>query len=736
MVKLSNIKEKKNIFYGSQKLGLNYVLDYESERFLAPAYNIAGKSTEYKCYGGWESRQIQGHMLGHYLSSLSAFVKTECEGWEKAKEKLDYTVSRIKELQREDGYFACIPSTPFDTVFSGNFKVERFSLGDWWVPWYSVHKVFAGLIDAFTSGKNPDALLIVKRMADWVIEGTKKLSDQLMQKMMHCEHGGMCKFFADLYEITGEDKYLKEAERWIHKEIMTPAMNETDALQGFHANTQIPKFIGIAKLYDLTKKSEYRKAAEFFFRTVSEKRSYAIGGNSIGEHFGPQYNEKLGKDTCETCNSYNMLELSEYIFKWNRNPQTSDFVERVLYNHILASQDPESGAKTYFVSMESNTFKVYCSKENSMWCCTGTGIENPARYNRYIFFEDEKNIYINNYISSEIRTSDEWKIKIESDFPYSKKAKIIISEKGSSEKNIMLRIPFWSSESSDGKTKYISMDNDETEINLSSKLLVRKTLDASSNFNIFYGPIVLAADLGKSIPQDIVEDHLVYMQEKSEYEQDILTGSLENPDEWIRCTDEERLIFETEKSVSKKNISYRLQPFFATHHCRYAAYFPSSEATENERTKKLNDITEDFIDCGKQQSEVEHAYKNSGSISEYIKEIDNSCRYAAEENSFWSYRTKLWKNREYKIILSVYGNCSGKIEFSLMDGNESILKKIIDSSQLEKNNNSISDVTITLPKEFINQHIAEGDYKFFDIMLSKCKDCDSLKVIELRTAIG
>ena len=513
-----NALTQKTLFEKSQELGLKYVLSFSPDRFLSPAYTALGKEPKAMTYGGWEARQIQGHMLGHYLSALSGFVFQT--GSKEAKEKLDYTVSCIKSIQREDGYFGGSPSTPFDTVFSshGNFAVERFSLASWWVPWYSIHKIYAGLIDAYIYGKNSDALEIVKRMADWAIRGTEKMNDSDIQKMLTCEHGGMCKVFADLYGITNDKKYLAEAERWIHKEIIEPAIREEDALQGYHANTQIPKFIALARLYELTGKAEYRKGAEFFFNTVAKKRSYAIGGNSKGEHFGKVGDETLSRDTTETCNTYNMLELAEHIFDWKKESDIADFYERALYNHILASQDPQTGAKTYFVALQRGAFKVYCSHDDSMWCCTGTGLENPSRYNRFIARDFGESLYINLFIDSTISTADGWQVRIETDFPYSQSVIIKALKKGNQAKKLLVRSPSWCEELlfRAGKDGYIDFgemtEGKEIKLEVPMKLWIRKAQDNSGNFSIFYGAITLAADLGAdTLPPDIVADHLVYL---------------------------------------------------------------------------------------------------------------------------------------------------------------------------------------------------------------------------------
>jgi len=430
------------LFEDSQETGLAYVLRLNPDRLLAPCCRALGQTPKAANYGGWESQQIAGHSLGHYLSALSGFVYQT--GSPEAKEKLDYTVNCIKQLQRGDGYFGGIPSTPFDTVASNpDFPVGSFSLAGYWVPWYSVHKIYAGLIDAYQFGGNKDALVIVEKMADWAIAEFRNTDDATFQKMLTCEHGGMCKVFADLYGITNDTKYLTMAERFIHKEIIEPAEQQKDVLPGIHANTQIPKFIGIARLYELTGKKEYRTAAEFFFRTVLETQSYAIGGNSAGEHFQPQNKEALAFNTCETCNTYNMLELAEHIFSWNKEAAAGDFYERALYNHILASQDPDSGAKTYYVSTKPGTFRVYCSAENSFWCCTGTGLENPERYNRFICKDYDGTLYVNLFIPSTVTTEDGWKLEIQTSFPYSESVEIKVLTAGKNPRALKIRVPGW-----------------------------------------------------------------------------------------------------------------------------------------------------------------------------------------------------------------------------------------------------------------------------------------------------
>src|SRR5574344_44502 len=655
------------LFEQSQETGLAYVLKYNPDRFLAPAYKAMGRTPKASEYGGWESQQIQGHMLGHYLSALSGFYYQT--GSSEAKQKLDYTVGCIKSIQRSDGYFGGIPSTPFDTVFSsnGNFTVEGFSLAGWWVPWYSLHKIYAGLIDAYQFGGNKDALEVVKKMADWAIAGTSKMTDEQMQKMFECEQGGMCKVFADLYGITKDERYLKEAERWIHKKVIEPAMKERDMLQGFHANTQIPKFLGIARLYELTGKAEYRTAAEFFFNTVTQRRSYVIGGNSRGEHFGKEFDEVLARDTCETCNTYNMLELAEHIFSWNKNATVADYYETALYNHILASQDPDSGAKTYFVSTLPGFYKVYCTQDDAMWCCTGTGIENPERYNRFIAKEYDGTLYVNLYIPSTITTDSGYTIQIVTNFPYENKATLKVLARGKTPLALKVRVPSWVKSGTSVNTAadgYALVspslaDGQTFTVNLDAKLTIRKARDRTGNFSILYGPIVLAADLGtKAMPADIVNNQTVYMSMPAK-KVSVITADLKSPESWVTPSDPTTLTFTTKGSAAEDGTSYTLKPFYATHHTRYTVYFASTNAEQDARTAKYESITGDFVEPGKQQSEIDHHYKSENSEMGYLESVDSSFRTITTAGGSFAYRMKFDTTKKNTLVLTVYGKDKG-----------------------------------------------------------------------------
>lgn len=730
-----NAKLTQDTLFGtSQKTGLEYVLKVNPDRLLSTSYSAMGQKPkaapyggwEAPVYGGWQDRTLRGHSLGHYLSALSGFYSAT--GSTEAKEKLDYTVSEIKKLQRKDGFFDAIPSTPFDQVFTGNFTANRFDLNGWWVPWYAIHKIYAGLIDAYTLGQNKDALEIVTKMSDWAVKGLKNLSDEQFQLMLTCEHGGMCKAMADMYEITGNKEYLALAERFIHQEIVKPLIKQVDKLQGYHANTQMPKIIGLAKLYELTGKAEYRTACEFFFKTVTENRSYAIGGNSKGEHFGLQFDEPLERDTCETCNTYNMLELTEHLFAWNKTSYYADYYETALYNHILASQDPDSGAKTYFIGMMPGFFKIYGDFNNAWWCCTGTGMENPERYGRFIAKDYENTIYINLFIPCTFETDDGWKIQISGNFPYEQKTTIKVLSEGKNKKTLKIRSPKWieKNKTEDG---YITLssdlkNSDTFEYELPMKLNTRRTRDRSGNFSIFYGPVLLAADLGtKGMPYDIVENQLCYMTQPG-VKISVITADPLEPSKWIDLKDNSKLIFETKSEASEKNVSYTLKPFYAIHHTRYSTYFNTGTGKEDLRANKYADITTDFIEPGRQQSEVEHHGKYSDTEMGYIPEVDRNYRQITGKEGSITYRIK-FDAKSPKLVLSFWGKDKGSITINADSKEISTIKLNGDKG------NELYDVEILMPEDLIQAKAKKKTTAAFNVILN-CKEECSLKLCEIR----
>lgn len=441
---MANVTLLDGIFKESEQIGKSYLLHLDIDRLVAPCYVAAGLQPKKPRYGGWEDTPIAGHSVGHWLSAAAAMVKATDD--KELLQKLIYAVDELAYVQSHDpdGYVSGFHRACFDQAFTGEFEVHNFGLGGSWVPWYSLHKIYAGLIDAYQFTGIERALEVVVRLSDWAKHGTDRLTEEQFQRMLICEHGGMNEAMADLFLITGNRSYFELAERFCHRAVLDPLSEGVEELEGKHANTQIPKVIGAAKLYEITGKESYRKAAEFFWREVTGNRSYVIGGNSIFEHFQAPGQEKLGVETAETCNTYNMLKLTRHLFRWAPDSSYMDFYERALYNHILASQDPDTGMKMYFVSTEPGHFKVYGTAEESFWCCTGTGMENPSRYTHDIYHEEADAVYVNLFIASRASLDNgQFVIRQETDFPRSEHTKIVIEDASEGSRKLRIRIPNW-----------------------------------------------------------------------------------------------------------------------------------------------------------------------------------------------------------------------------------------------------------------------------------------------------
>ena len=315
-----------------------------------------------------------------------------------------------------------------------------------WAPYYTLHKIFAGLEDMYVYCDNQQALEIAKKFGDWVIERNSKLTDEQMQAMLNTEHGGMNETLANLYALAGEKKYLEISLRFNHHRVLDPAEQQQDQLTGLHANTQIPKFIGNARQYELTGATALKTAALFFWSTVVNERSYVIGGNSDGEMFSPKerLSQALGPNTTETCNTYNMLKLTRHLFCWEPKAEYADYYERALYNHILASQNPESGMMCYYVPLRSGSRRNYNTPNDSFWCCTGTGVENHGKYGDSIYFHDEENLYVSLFIASELNWKAKGlKLRQETKFPDEGATKLSFTCDKPVELSVQIRHPFW-----------------------------------------------------------------------------------------------------------------------------------------------------------------------------------------------------------------------------------------------------------------------------------------------------
>lgn len=591
-----NITLLSSVFSQSEKIGREYLDGVDIDRLLSPifeAHNMPVPNNA-KRYGGWERKSannwekspetfsLAGHSLGHFLSALSeCYAKS---GDKKLKQKILYIVSQLESVQSnaKSGYIGGCKENCFTELFDKN--LTSWAEG-YWVPWYNLHKIFKGLTDAYSVTEDQTVLRVLLRFADWACDGLSDFSDKDFEKMLEYEHGGMNEVFANLYRITKNEKYLYFAEKFTHKKLFRFLLKGEDKLDGWHANTQIPKVTGMAAIYAAAPEAhkEYRTAAENFWRFVTQDRSYAIGGNSDKEHFEKKGKETLSKKTCESCNTYNMMRLCEYLFSFKQKSEYFDWYENALLNHILAQQD-ESGAKMYFVSLLQGHHRTYEKKYKSWWCCTGTGMENPEKYENNIFFFDGSTLYINLYIPSRLET-DGISLEINTDYPYSDKINIAV-KRNTEIDSLKLRIPEFSHKAAairhgakefrEIEKGYFTVSNiksgDTVELTLPMEITEYKSREKDV-CALKYGPVTLCAPLGKITDKvsEYISNELLIDDITVEYPSLLLNGK--SAETCVEISDRKKLIFKIPAKNSTLGTPIILKPFFETRHEFYTVYF-------------------------------------------------------------------------------------------------------------------------------------------------------------------
>lgn len=501
-----------------------------------------------------------------------------------SSKKILYIVSQLESVQSnaKSGYIGGCKENCFTELFDKN--LTSWAEG-YWVPWYNLHKIFKGLTDAYSVTEDQTVLRVLLRFADWACDGLSDFSDEDFEKMLEYEHGGMNDVFANLYRITKNEKYLYFAEKFTHKKLFHFLLKGEDKLDGWHANTQIPKVTGMAAIYAAAPKAhkEYRTAAENFWRFVTQDRSYAIGGNSDKEHFEKKGKETLSKKTCESCNTYNMMRLCGYLFSFKQKSEYFDWYENALLNHILAQQD-ESGAKMYFVSLLQGHHRTYEKKYKSWWCCTGTGMENPEKYENNIFFFDGSTLYINLYIPSRLET-DGISLEINTDYPYSDKINIAV-KRNTEIDSLKLRIPEFAHKAAairhgakefrEIEKGYFTVSNikggDTVELTLPMEITEYKSREKDV-CALKYGPVTLCAPLGKITDKvsEYISNELLIDNITVEYPSLLLNGK--SAETCVEISDRKKLIFKIPAKNSTLGTPIILKPFFETRHEFYTVYF-------------------------------------------------------------------------------------------------------------------------------------------------------------------
>jgi DUF1680 family protein len=513
---LQQVRLLEGPFLRAQQLAAKYILSLEPDRMLHNFRINAGLKPKAPVYGGWESEKLwadihcQGHTAGHYMSGCAMMFAAT--GDASFAERLRYMVGELAACQAasNSGLLCAFPEGP--SLVTNFIATQRVS----GVPWYTLHKIFLGLLDAHQIAGIGEARDVLLRFADWAVLATRPLSDAQFEAMLAIEHGGMNELFADLYLLTGNAEYRTLAQRFSHKALLQPLSRSRDYLDGLHANTQVPKAVGFQRVYEATGEKDYHAAAAFFWRTVVETRSYATGGHGDLEHFYPMADSEshvFSPKTSETCGMYNMLKLTRLLFMGEPSAQYADYYERALYNGILASQDPGSGMVTYFQGGRPGYMKLYNTPVDSFWCCTGTGMENHAKYGDSIYFHEDGALYVNLFIPSVVTWDEEAAIVTQrTGFPDIAATSLHLNLKRPGSFSLKLRHPGWSRTAevrvngavvarSERPASYISVqrrwnDGDIVELKLDMRVATAPLAGAPDIFAFTYGPLVLAGALG------------------------------------------------------------------------------------------------------------------------------------------------------------------------------------------------------------------------------------------------
>ncbi|HTL16088.1 MAG TPA: beta-L-arabinofuranosidase domain-containing protein, partial [Patescibacteria group bacterium] len=663
---LEEVRLLPGTFEHAMELDKEYLLSLEVDRLLHNFRVNAGLPSTAKPLGGWEAPdcELRGHFVGHYLSACALMYAST--GDKRLKEKGEAVVAGLAECQAKlgSGYLSAYPESFIDRV------EKRVPV---WAPYYTLHKIFAGLQDMYVYCDNQQALDMAKKFGDWAIARNARLTDEQMQAMLQTEHGGMNETLANLYALTGEEKYLQISLRFNHHRVLDPAEQQEDKLTGLHANTQIPKFIGNARQYELTGDSALKTAALFFWNTVTKERSYVIGGHSDGEMFSPKehLSQALGRNTTETCNTYNMLKLTRHLFCWDPKADYADYYERALYNHILASQNPVTGMMCYYVPLRSGSRRDYNTPNDSFWCCTGTGVENHAKYSDSIYFHNDRDLYVNLFIASDL----DWKAKglkvsQQTGFPNDTHSELRFTCQNPTELVLHIRHPFWATKGFEVEVngqkqptgepasyvliKRTWQTGDRVVVTAPFTLRTEAFKDNPNRFAIMYGPLVMAAPIeARKAPPAVVAD------------EPTLLASLKPVAGKTNTFAGPATVFRRPGEESGQPVT--LAPFYEAYNEHYVTYWdrftPEQWAVKQEEFKKqlaaqqaLEARTVDYVVAGEEQNERDHNFRGE---STDVREFNDRSWRMADTNGWFAWDLKVLPNQAQELKVELGANRGG-----------------------------------------------------------------------------
>ncbi len=639
----------------ARDLNVQVLLKYDCDRMLAPYRKEAGLQPRKPSYPNWDG--LDGHVGGHYLSALAINAAT---GNEECRKRMEYMISELQLVldannQRHEAwchnYIGGVPnSAKMWTAFSKGDFGPYFGI---WAPFYNIHKMYAGLRDAWLYCGNEQAKNLFLKFCDWAVDITRDLNDGQMEKMLGNEHGGMNEVLADAYAITGEQKYLDCARRFSHRMLLVPLENGKDCLDNMHANTQIPKVIGYQRIAELAHDVQYHNASEYFWEIVTRQRSLAFGGNSRREHFPTKENciDYINDiDGPESCNTYNMLKLTENLNRVKPDGMYGDFYETAMFNHILSAQHPQHGGYVYFTSARPRHYRNYSAPNKAMWCCVGTGMEDHGKYGQFVWTHDkgvkaeDDALYVNLFVASELN----WKnrkmvIRQQTAFPYAETSVVEVA-KGKGTFILKVRKPSWCENftvkgvgfdaDSYEENGFVCMKRkwkkgDQVKISMPMHAYIKPMINVPQYVAIMYGPILLGMKSGTEDMRGLIADDSRFGQyaggKKLALDEApiLLPKHLDDIAKNLKPVPAKPLHFKLATHM-ENTIDGELQPFFEIHDSRYMMYwlalgendykaYMQKLADEEKARQALEARTVDKVNPGEQQPETDHRMETDDS---------------------------------------------------------------------------------------------------------------------------
>jgi uncharacterized protein len=714
----------------AQELDAKYLLELEPDRMLAYLRQRAGLEPKGKPYGGWDGagRQLTGHIAGHYLSAVS--LMWAATGDVRFKERADYIVSELKTIQdaQGDGYLGALMDNQgvdgkihFQELCKGIIRSGGFDLNGLWSPWYVEHKIFAGLRDAYRYTGNRTALDVEIKFAGWAESIVSKLDDEQTQKMLATEFGGMNEVTADLYADTGDPRWLALSGKFEHRALIDPLAAGQDILAGKHGNTQVPKMIGSLSRYIYTGDETDHKAATFFWDEVALHHSFATGGHGKNEYLSQpdKLNNMIDGRTSETCDVYNMIKMSRTLFSVDPEIRYADFHERALFNHILASQDPEDGRVCYMVPVGRGVQHEYQDKFEDFTCCVGSGMESHALHGYGIYYESADKLWVSLYVPTHANWEAEGvQVEMSTDFPMGETASLKVTPKSAKKFTLALRRPYWAGAGFSVKVnghalKDLSKADSYIEITRTWKrgdtveLVLPKTLrkeslpDNPERFALMWGPLVLAGDLG---PERQEQERRARRNAAGEDSAPVLVAAVEPVEDFLKPVAGKPGTFVTSGVGLTTDITF--VPFYQLPRRRYAIYWDmftpeewkkKSEvfAAEEEKQKKLEAATVAFAQPGQMQTERDFNQQGDDSAPVQLME-----RYGRRGTKWFSFDLPVDAGHPMGLVVTFSNDARRKGSFDILVDGKKVGEQATERRSPEQDVRFF-DVEYAIPSELV-----------------------------------